>query len=64
MQTKVTINAEDFTAHHDLCLESADALFKLVEELAPISLPFSTKLAEIANNLDRSISKLPVQFKA
>lgn len=59
----VTIDSEEFTAHHDECLAVADELFTLIERVAILqSLPLATALNELANRLDKSISKLPVKF--
>lgn len=58
----VTINVDEFSQHHDECLDIADQLFTLVLDLAPISLPLSTALHQLANRLDKSISKLPAKF--
>lgn len=62
----VKINAQEFSKHHDECLAVADELFVLIEELTDFNYPFalslSTKLNNLANRLDKSISKLPVKF--
>lgn len=58
----VKINANEFSKHHDECLAIADQLFLVIPAFAELSVPLTNVLIELANRLDKSISKLPARF--
>lgn len=58
----VKINREEFTKHHDECLAVADELWKVFEKIAPLHVTAANEIFELANRLDKSISKLPARF--
>lgn len=60
---KVTIELEAFTSHHDECLAIADQLFVIIPDFAELSVPLTNILIDLANRLDKTISKLPVTFE-